>query len=211
MTLYKRNQLEEAIVRTLGANDAQARALKLKMKRLLLSDRRLGRSKRSAPGAVRYAFYSGKPQGTGTEVLFNGYEVFAVLAALIVLGHGIPQAKVVSILREVRSDFEAAHRDTLQTDSKVLFDPQAVHKLSGLIAVDNTAPVFLAFVKLDIGKGRVHAFISVCRGVEELEQFLKQHSVLGSGATRFEFARLMHSLATNLSQTRPVKRGRSTV
>jgi hypothetical protein len=211
MTLHKRNQLEEAIVRTLGADDAQARALKLKMKRLLLSDRRLGRGKRSAPGAVRYAFYSGKPQGTGTEVLFNGYEVFAVLAAVIVLEHGIPQAKVVSILREVRSDFEAAHCDTLQMDPKVLFDPQTVRKLPGLIAVDNTAPVFLAFVKLDIGKGRVHAFISVCRGFDELGKFLKQHSVPGSGVTHFEFARLMHTLATNLSQTRPVKRGRSTV
>ena len=31
MTLHKRNQLEEAIVRTLGADDAQARALKLKI------------------------------------------------------------------------------------------------------------------------------------------------------------------------------------
>jgi hypothetical protein len=211
MSLYKRNQLEEAIVRTLGANDAQARALKLKIKRLLLSDRRLGRGKRSVPGAVRYAFYTGKPQGTGTEVLFNGYEVFAVLAAVIVLQHGIPQAKVVSILREVRSDFEAAHRDTLQMDPRVLFDPQAVRKLPGLIAVDNAAPVFLAFVKLDVRKGRVHAFISVCRGFDELGKFLKEHSVPGSGATYFEFARSMHTLATNLTRTRPLKRGRSTI
>ena len=211
MTLYKRNQLEDAIVRTLGASDAPARDLKLKIKRLLLTDRRLGRGKRPDGRGERYAFYSAKPQGTGTEVMFTGYEVFAVMAAVIVLEHGIPQAKVVGILQEVRSDFEAAHRDTLQMDPKVLFDPQAVRKLPGLIFVDNIAPVFLAFVKLDIGRRRVHAFISVCRGHDELEKFLKEHSVPGSGATHFEFARLIHTLATNLSQTRPIKRGRSTV
>ena len=211
MTWYKRNQLEEAVIRTLGAIDARARDLKLKIKRLLLTDRRLGRSRRSDHGTNRYAFFGAKPQGTGTEVLFTGYEVFAVMAAIIVLEHGIPQAKVASILRELRSDFEAAHRDTLQMDPKVLFDPQAVQKSGGLLVVDNTAPIFLAFVKLDIGKGRVHAFISVCRGLDELGKFLKEHSILGSGATHFEFARLIHTLAANLSQTHPVKRGRSTV
>ena len=210
MSIFKRNQLEEAVVRTLGA-EAQGRDLKLKIKRLLLTDRRLGRGKRSGRGADRYAFYSGKPQGTGTEVMFTGYEVFAVMAALIVLGHGIPQAKVVSILQEVRSDFEAVHHDTLQMDPKKLFDPQAVRKLPGLLAVDNIAPVFLAFVKLDIRKGRVRAFISVCRGFDELGKFFKKYSAPGSGATHFEFARLMHTLAANLLQTRPIKRGRSTV
>jgi hypothetical protein len=81
---------------------------------------------------------------------------------------------------------------------------------SAMFAVDNTAPVFLAFVKLDIGKGRVHAYIAVCRGLDGLGKFLKEHSIPGSGATYFEFTRLMHSLADNLSRTQPIKRGRST-
>jgi hypothetical protein len=38
--------------------------------------------------------------------MFSGYEAFALTAALIVLEHGIPQAKVVSILREVRGDLD---------------------------------------------------------------------------------------------------------
>ena len=211
---FKRNQVEEAVVRTLGAEGARVDELKLKMKRLLVTDRRLGRGKRSDDKADhRYAFYSQRPQGSGVEVMFSGYEAFALLAALIVLEHGIPQAKVVSILQEIRSDFEAAHRDTLQKDPKELFDPQSVRSMArpGLLAVDNTAPVFLAFVKLDIGKGRVHAFIAVCRGLDGLGKFLKEHSVPGSGATHFEFTRLMHTLADNLSQTRPIKRGRSTI
>jgi hypothetical protein len=211
---YKRNQVEEAIVRTLGAEGARVDQLKLKMKRLLVTDRRLGRGKRSDyKVGRRYAFYSQQPQGSGVEVMFSDYEAFALLAALLVLEHGIPQAKVVSILQEIRSDFESAHRHTLQRDPKVLFDPQSIRAMAspGMFAVNNTAPVFLAFVKLDIGKGRVHAFIAVCQGQKHLWEFLKDHSVPGSGATHFEFTRLMHTLAGKLSQTQPLKRGRSTI
>ena len=214
MTEFKLNQLQEAIFRTLGAKDTRVDELKLRLKRLLVTDRRLGRGKRSENRADRrYAFYSHKPLGSGVEVMFSGYEAFALMAALIVLEHGIPQAKVVSILQAVRSDLEAAHRETLEKDPKALFDQQAVQAMArpAMIAVDNTAPVFLAFVKLDAGQGRVRAIISVCRGHEELVKFIKEHSVPGSGATHFELARLMHTLADNLSQTRPVKRGRSTV
>ena len=211
---YKRNQVEEAVVRTLGARGARVDELKLKMKRLLVTDRRLGRGKRSDDKADhRYAFYSQRPQGSGVEVMFTGYEAFALLAALIVLEHGLPQAKVVSILQEIRSNFEAAHRDTLQKDPKELFDPQLVRATArpGMLDVDNTAPVFLAFVKLDTGKGRMRAFIAVCRGLDGLGEFLREHSIPGSGATHFEFTRLTHTLAGNLSQTRPIQRGRSTI
>jgi hypothetical protein len=213
MAWYKRNQLEEAIVRTLGAGDAQIPDLKMQIKRLLLTDRRLGHGKRSARGVDRYAFYSAKPKGTGIEVLFTDYEVFAVMAAIILLEHGIPQAKVVSILQQVRSDFEATHRETLRMDRKDLFDAQAVQAMArpGMLAADNTAPIYLAFVKIDAGKGTVRATVSVCRGWDELVRFIKQYSVPGSGATHFEFVSLMHKLATHLSETRPVKRGRSTI
>jgi hypothetical protein len=212
MVWCKRNQLEEAIIRTLGTSEAQACDLKLRIKRLLLTDRRRGRGRRSdhrQPG--RYAFYSGQPQGSGNEVMFTGFEVFAVLAALLLLRHGIPQAKVVSILRDVRSDLEAAHHEILKRDPKELFDEQAIRAMAstGVIAVDSTMPIFLAFVELEIGRGRVHATIAVCRGLNELGKFFKQHSVVGSGTTFFEFTRLMHALASNLSKTHPIKRGRS--
>jgi hypothetical protein len=212
MTRFKRNQIEEAIVRTFGAEGARVGDLKLKIKRLLVTDRRLSHGRRDKL-AIRYAFYSSRPQGSGVEVAFSGYEAFAVLAALIILEHGVPQAKVVSILREIRSDLETAHHDVLQMDPRVLFDPRSVQARArpGMLAVDNIAPVFLAFVKLDIGKGRLRAFISVCRGLEELGKFVNERSVPGSGATHFEFTRLMHTLAGKLSQTRPSKRGRSTL
>jgi hypothetical protein len=210
---FKRNQVDAGIVRTLGTREQRVADLKVKLKRLLVVDRHLESGKRSAGRAdPHYAFYSHKPLGSGVEVMFSDYEAFALMIALIMLEYGIPQAKVVRILQQIRSDLEAAHRETLQKDPKDLFDPEEVRAgaLPGQIAVDNTAPVFLTFVKTDIGKGRLQATISVCRGLQELAKFIKKHSLPGSGATHFELVRLMHTLADNLSKTRPVKRGRST-
>jgi hypothetical protein len=215
LKLFKRNQVEEAVVQTLGARDKRRIAeLKLRLKRLLVTDRRSGRRRRSGDkGRRHYAFYSQEPPGSGVEVMFSAYEAFALLVALRVLEYGVPQAKVVGILREVRSDLETAYREILQKDPKKLFDRQKVPATAkpGMLATDNTDPVFLAFVKLGISKGRVRATVSICRGLHQLWQFINQHTVPGAGATFFEFTRLMHALAANLSQTRPIKRGRYTV
>ena len=211
---FKRNQVEEAILRTLGARDARAAELKLRLHRLLVVDRRLGRGKRTRDGAAdRYAFYSQEPPGSGVEVMFSDYEAFALLVAIMLLEHGIPQATVVSILRQVRGDLETAHARRLQMDRKALFNPQAVRATikPGMIATDNTAPVFLAFVRLSGSEvdGKVREAITVCRGHAELVAFITKHSLPGLGATFFELVSLMWKLADNLEQTQPIKRGRA--
>jgi hypothetical protein len=216
MQRFKRNQVEEAILRTLGAKDARAAELKLRLHRLFVTDRRLGRGKRRRDGGgSRYAFYSQEPPGSGVEVMFSGYETFALLVGVMLLEHGIPQATVVSILRQVRGDLETAHAQRLKMDRKVLFDPQAVREMAkpGMIATDNTAPVFLAFVRLSGSEvdGKVREAITVCRGHDELVAFVAKHSVPGLGATFFEFVGLMWKLADNLAQTRPIKRGRASI
>ena len=217
MKTFKRNQIERGICLTFGAKDARADELKLRLKRLLVTDRRLIRRKRSKEKAgFGYAFYSQDAPGSGVEVMFTDYEAFALLAGLMLLEHGIPQATVVGILRRVRSDLETAHRETLEKDPTDLFDPKAVQAIAkpGMIATDNTDPIFLALIKLPssaVDDGKVRALLTVCRGHDELRTFIKKHSVPGIGATFFEFVGLMHRLAANLSKTHPVKRGRSTV
>jgi hypothetical protein len=208
----KRNQVEEALIPTLSVGDTRISDLKTKVKRLLITDRRLGRGKQGG-AHFGYAFYSHKPLGSDVEVLFSAYESFALIAALVLLDHGIPQAKVVSILREVRPDLEAADRETLQKDRKALFARQTVRELArpGMIAVDNIAPAFLVFVKVNARKGMVRATVSVCPGHDELVKFLKEYAVPGSGATHFEVTRLICILVDNLLKTRPIKRSRSTV
>jgi hypothetical protein len=211
---YKRNQVEEAIFRTLGARDARVDELKFRLKRLLVTDRRLGRGANSdEEGDRHYAFYSQEPPGSGIEVMFSGYEAFALLAAIMLLEHGLPQAGVVRVMRQVRRRFEAAHAQSLKKDRATLFDQQAIlaQAKPGMIATDNTDPVFLVFVRLtdsSVGDQTSCSAVAVCRGHDELGAFLGTHSVPGMGATFFEFVGLMHTLAANLSQTRPVKRGR---
>jgi hypothetical protein len=207
--------VDEAILRTLGAKDGRATELKLRLHRLLVVDRRLGRGKRKRDGAGSYAFYSQEPPGSGVEVMFSAYEAFALLLAIMLLEHGIPQATTVSILRQVRRDLEAAYAQRLKMDRKVLFDLQRVQEMikPGMIATNNTAPVFLAFVRLSGSEvdGKLHEAITVCRGHDELVAFIAEHSVPGLGATFFELVGLMWKLADNLAQTRPIKRGRASI
>jgi len=211
MHSYKRNQVEDAICLIFAADDERTRELKLRLKRLLVTDRRLVRKK----GAdERYAFFSQEAPGSGTEVMFSDYEAFALLAGLRLLEHGIPQATVLSILRQLRLDLESAYQETLKKDQVTLFDPKVVKAMAkpGMIATDNTAPVFLVVVKLpDSTADQVHAVMTVCRGHDEATAFIRKHPVPGLGATMFEFAGLMHRLSKALSKTRPVKRGRSTI
>jgi hypothetical protein len=211
---FKRNQIEEAIFRTFGAREERRDELRFRIKRLLVTDRRLGRNVKSKKEEQHYAFFGQEPPGSGHEVMFSGYQAFALLAAVILLEHGLPQSSVVKVMRRVRRQLEAAHADIMSKDPRTLFDQEAVlaQASPGLIVTNNTAPVFLVFVRLtassvdeQIGKGAV----AICRGQDQLQAFIRRHSVPGTGATFFEFASLMHELAAHLAQTFPVKRGRA--
>jgi len=216
-SFFKRNQVEEAIVQTLDPSGERVGEMKLWIKRLLVTDRRLGPRRRSTKAAGGgYAFHSAAPRGSGVEVMFSGYEAFAVLAGLILLRHGIPQGAVVSILRQVRPDLELAHAETLKKDPQNLFNPEALRAMAkpGMMGSDNTHPVFLIFVEIAEvpgGKGEVRSLVIVCRSIYEATAFIKQNSAAGFGATSFEFVSLMRRLNDNLAKTRPVKRGRSTM
>ena len=210
---YKRNQIEEAIFRTLDAHGERQNEVKFRIKRLLVTDRRLGRNLKSAREEDHhYAFFGGEPPGSGTEIMFSGYEAFALLAAVNLLEHGLPQERVVRIMRLVRRPFEAAHEAILKKDPAALFDQKAILASArpGMIAVNNTDPVFLVFVRIKASStgDESSGVVAVCRGLDKLQTFIKQHSAPGTGATFFEFVSLMHTLAAHLSNTLPIKRGR---
>ena len=93
------------------------------MKRLLDTDRSLGRNVRSAnPEMANYAFYSSHmPPAVAYEVWFQEYEAFALLIGLKFLEHGFPQQTSVLTLRGVRPDLQQEHARILQLDPKDLF------------------------------------------------------------------------------------------
>lgn len=211
MTKYKGNQVREAIFQTLGAEGERAREITLRLRRLYAADRGLGRRPRSHDQAEHYyAFFSDTPPGTGADILFADYEAFACLAAVMLLEHGLPQVTVVRLLRRLRPQLERIHKENLTKDPRQLFDEKALlaQAKPGMIAFESTEPVVLAFVRLTGSSvDEENHGPSVCVDPLELVRFMRIHPP-GTGISVFDFSRLVHELADNLSHADPIQRGR---
>jgi hypothetical protein len=217
MAEYKRNQVEEAISAVLDPRSPEpSPQLLTRVKRLLETDRALGRDQRSSdPASAHYAFYSAEAPGSGVEVWFSDYEAFALLNGLCLMAHGWPQGFAVSVMRRVRPELERQHTRTLKEDPKELFDQEAIRRNAkeGDMAFNNTKPVLLTIVSkagtvLQGEETEPHA-CAVCRGPEAAHRFLwKAGKGVGAG-TMFDVVGLAHSLANALSRTAPRRRGRS--
>jgi hypothetical protein len=211
MPEYKRNQVEEAISGVLEPRLAEPTAeLRTRLKRLLETDRALGRVPRSAdPAHANYAFYSAEAPGSGVEVWFSEYEAFALLNGLRLMGHGWPQSFAVSVMRRVRPELEKEHARILKQDAHKLFDQNAIlhDAKEGDMAFDVTDPVLLTIVSKS-GAVLPNA-CAICRGPDEEMKFLRKAGG-GTGArTTFELAAIAHRLMRVLSGTEPSRRGRS--
>jgi len=208
---YKRNQSAEAISVTVDEGAAPSAALQTKLKRLLETDRKLGRTPRSNdPERANYAFFTGEAPGRGIEVEFSGYETFALLIGLNLMEHGWPQATAVSLLRQARPILEPKHAKILRWDGAALFDEEKIRGAAkpGALAVSTTRPVYLVIASR---KGRPKKRntdetreVAVLEN-DELMPFLRE---AGLSSTMIELTRTAHALHTALAKTKPSKRGR---
>lgn len=198
---YKRNQIEEAIARLVepgaGKPSAQTRT---RLKRLLNTDRGLGRSKRSADSErANFAFFSMDAPGRGVEIWFSEYEAFALLTGLRLMQHGWPQGFAVAQLRRLRAALEKHHARILKQGSAILQHPQP-----GDLKFHTAHPVFLVIQRRQDGLGSPSSV--VCRGEKELMPVLRAEA--GVVSTTFELAKSAHALSSELARTKPRKRGR---
>jgi hypothetical protein len=212
MPEYKRNQVEEAIARTVGEQSARPSSeLRTRLKRLLETDRSLGRNLRSGdPERANYAFYSSDSPGKGVEVWFSNYEAFALMTGLRLLQHGWPQSFPVAVLRRLRPELEREHARILKQDPKTLFDQKRILEKAGPgdPYVDNTDPVFLTIVSGQDQEGPSGTPpCAVCRGMEQVFKFVKQQSARSWSLN--ELVTPAHALLSQLSKVQPRKRGRS--
>jgi hypothetical protein len=214
MLAFKRNQVEEAISGVLEPHSEKPTSeLRTRLKRLLDTDRALGRSPRSTDAeAANYAFYSDEAAGSGVEVWFSGYETFALLTGLRLMGHGWPQSFAVSVMRRVRPQLEKEHARILKQDVKKLFDQDEIRRNArpGNMALDNTDPVFLTIFSRQDSSNNRNVECSVRRGVKDAWDFVREkNDKLGAGAvTMFELATTAHHLSQELARTEPRRRGR---
>ena len=175
--MFKRNQVEEAIARGTRTGAAKLSSkIRTPLRRLLDTDRDLGRQKRSAdPERANFAFYSRDGSGRGVENWFSDYEAFALLTGLQLMRHGWPQGFAVAVLRRVKPELEKHHARILSQKPAVLFDNERIRQRAkpGDLAVDNTDPVFLAIISKDREDSSRSNPAAICRGQEELVRFIK--------------------------------------
>ena len=212
MKTFKRNQIEEAIAALSDeGNKTPSSALRTRIKRLLDTDRNLGRKVRSKnPEENQFAFYSEDAPGKGVEILFSEYEAFALHLGLRLLGHGWPQGFVVSVLRRERADLEAQHSRILKQDPNELFDLQKimVKAVPGALAFNNADPVILLIVSptVSLEDNLQQLSSGVRHGELAAGEFRKQHNAISTSF--FELATPAHYLHDALAKTEPRKRGR---
>jgi hypothetical protein len=210
---WKTNQVVAALLQTLSAEGKRAREIELRLRRLLAADRNLGRHSRSRDEIEQhYAFFGEEPPGTGADIRFTAYEAFALLAAIVLLEHGLPQTVVVKLLRRVRLQFEHAHRENLRKDPSELFDQQklAASARPGMLSFQSTKPLVLVFVRLtgsSVDKATNRPVAAVCESAVEVMAVLKQYEP-GTGFSFFDFSRLVHTFNENLICSPPTRRGR---
>jgi hypothetical protein len=212
MDRFKRNQVEEAVETSFRDSGAHAAAdLRVRIKRLLETDRALARTGRKPVSA----FYSGSAPGSGSEVWFSSYEAFALFLGLLLLHHRWPQGTAVRIMRQARVMLEPEHARILAQDPRTLFnDAELLRRAApGATAFPSTNPVFLAITskgrcETDLADLAPHAAI-VCRGEYDLMTFRRERAAAGlSSMTVLEVTAPAHLLAHHLSQTSPRARGR---
>jgi hypothetical protein len=215
MAGFKRNQVEEAISRVLEPRSKEpSQELRTRLKRLLETDRGLGRSARSTdPGRAHYAFFSSGAPGSGLEVWYSEYEAFALLNGLQLMRHGWPQGLAVSVMRRVRPELERQHSRILKQDPASLFDQAAIRRnaTEGGMAFNNTDPVLLVIVSKP-GQDRneqERLECAICRGPGEATRFAWNASEGRGGWTMFDVVGVAHRLAQELTHTEPRSRGRS--
>ena len=213
MSLFKRNQLEQALSRTFEEPSTKPSSeLRTRVKRLLDTDRGLGRNRRSTnPEVANFAFYTDDSPGRGVEIWFSGYEAFALLTGLQLLQHGWPQSFAVTVLRRLRPDLEREHARIIKQDPTILFNEEAIRREArpGDLYFGNTDPVLLTIVSSrppDKG-GNEAATCGVFRGMRLVSEFLKKE--VAQSWTLHELVNPAHALLLELSRAHPRKRGRS--
>jgi hypothetical protein len=209
--MFKRNQVEEAIARVLEPGSSKPSSeMRTQLRRLLETDRGLGRNKRSADlERANFAFYTMDAPGRGIENWFSDYEAFALLIGLMLMRLRWPQGLVVNVLRRVKPELKKHHARILQQDPAVLFDDRLIRQRAppGALAVDNPDPFFLVINSAGREGGSGPSPAAICRGQAELMGFITGKGP-GQTWTVFELGNSVHALSLALNEVRPRKRGR---
>ena len=118
---YKRNQIEEAIGRIF--NPDSEKQLLTRLKRLLELDRALGRKNHSVYRDClkgQKTLFSEDAPGTGADISFSEYEVFALLNGLRIMQHSRPPGLNYNHAPRASQSRKRAHPDSQATSGQAI-------------------------------------------------------------------------------------------
>jgi hypothetical protein len=209
--MFKRNQVEEACGRLLEPKLTKIDSvLKSRIRRLLETDRSLGRKRCGGSKESSFAFFSREAPGRGVENFLSQYEAFALYTGLrLMYLHRWPQTAVVTSLRRLRITLEKEYARISRRRPKKLFDEPTVHRQAraGLMGTDNIDPVFLAIISVVNNREAKSPAFAICRGQEKLMKVLLSYET-GSTFLLFELVSSTHALMRALALSTPRRRGR---
>ncbi len=191
MKFYKRNQVEEAISRTLGERSkAPSAELLARIKRLLDTDRAEKTNRKQS------AFVSVASGGQGHENKFSNYDAFAILLGLRMLGTGWSQTQVVKVLKQGRRELQSAYQKYRS------FKPKEYEARPGLLGIAGVPAIGFLFASYDQSDSAQIVAMDDAQNLQSLMRKPGQSmSVFGVGD--------IPVLERNLEQVLPRKRGRA--
>lgn len=199
---YKRNQIEEAIVRLDGRD---AGTLRTRLKRLLDTDRRLeGDTDSHEAESAQFAFFDEAPPGSGAEIQYTDYEAFALFVGLRFLSVGFPQATVVKLLRGGRRQLEQNYR--LFRNSGMPAEGRKGARPPGSLPIEG--PIIVVFHAIDrkVPEGESMRLMMFESLVDVYPERAKNHP--SEAMTILEWQELARALDAALAETTPLRRGR---
>ncbi len=227
--MHKRNQLEEAILRAEGLDPATEGAeTRIRIKRLLDLDRKHIPGPEKLYGTI-YAFYGSDAPGTGYEVLFSSYEVFALWTGLRLLAAGFPQGRVVFLMRSYREALEREHARILQTDLTRLFarsgflsedatdvdrerlvrEGRLVERIRDMVFLAvRGEPEAVGISTRVVADNEYRRPDNICRGGKELLRFMQIEGFARRSVLTIELTNPAYQLNYWLSRIPPTRRGR---
>ena len=198
MTGYKFSQVVFAVCRTVS-DGLTERDVTFRLKRLLALDR----SEPRAAGEAKhhFAFFDEKPRGKGVDVLFPGYEAFALFLANTMLEARFPQLTILRLLRKARSKLFKAYKECLEKKATEHFE-------AGKPEDDPWTSGYPMLVVVGArGSGEVSPF-AVCATPAKRVEFTREYDRPGVGFSFFPLADAMQEFAKNLAEAPLQRRGR---
>ena len=214
---YKRSQVEQAIVAIERVGGLPVTAIRANIKRLLDGDRKPP-AKRLDWQQEEFAFYDSKGPGQGAEIAYTPYHAFALLIGVRLLAGGIPQSRILLLLRRLRTELESAFQILTRQDLRLVrpdvrSEASLAHLVEdGFLLQDAPSMTFLIVQAGPAAKPIPQpddgfAAGNVC-SFSELAQRLVFFSHAKQTAVVVELANAVHQLMVTLPRMTVRKRGR---